>query len=217
LIFAILAVAAAPFGAAMAATPPAGFASTLEAPASDYRIGPTDKLDIIVFQVKDLSLDNVQVDAGGRILLPLIGLVPASGRTTTELSDDIAARLAGRYLQSPRVSVMVAEALSQKISVEGAVNEAGVFPLKGRTSLLEAIAMAKGVGKGANLHRVAILRAVDGVTRSATFDFAAIRAGAARNPEVLANDVVIVADSKTKGFWRGVVETLPALVWFTYL
>jgi len=184
---------------------------------ADYRVGPADKLNITVFQVKDLSLDNVQVDASGQILLPLIGAVAAQGKTTAELSAEIARRLGEHYLQSPGVSVMVAEALSQKVSVEGAVNEAGVFPLKGRTSLLEAVAMAKGPSKGADLHRVAILRTIDGLTHSGTFDLASIRAGKARNPEVQANDVVIVADSKIKGLWHGLVEALPALIVFSYL
>ena len=53
----------------------------------EYRIGPLDKLDIIVFEVKDLSTQKLQVDASGRIILPLIGQVVAKGKTTTELAD----------------------------------------------------------------------------------------------------------------------------------
>ena len=183
----------------------------------DYRIGALDRLNITVFQIKDLTVEKMQVDAGGRILLPLIGSVMARGRTTTELSDEIATRLAGRYLQSPQVSVTVEEAVSQKVSVEGAVNEAGVFELKGRTSLLEAVARAKGAAKNANLHRVTIIRSVDGAPHAATFDLAAIGQGRARNPEVLGNDVVIVDGSKAKDLWHGIVEALPALYVFSFL
>jgi polysaccharide export outer membrane protein len=183
----------------------------------DYRIGALDRLNITVFQIKDLTVEKMQVDASGRILLPLIGSVMARGKTTTELSDEIATRLAGKYLQSPQVSVTVEEAVSQKVSVEGAVNEAGVFELKGRTSLLEAVARAKGAAKNANLHHVTIIRSVDGAPHAATFDLAAIGQGRARNPEVVGNDIVIVDDSKAKNLWKGIVEALPALYVFSFL
>ena len=195
------------------ATPPP--ASSIAA-QSDYRIGPLDKLNISVFRVKDLSFEKLQVDAAGQVRLPLIGAVIAKGRTADELSIEIAQRLGERYLRSPQVTVVVEEAVSQKVSVEGAVNEAGVFELRGRTSLLEAVARAKGASKTANLRRVSIVRAVDGSPRAATFDLAAIRAGKARDPEVMANDVVVVEDSQAKIVWRGIIETLPALIVFSY-
>lgn len=191
----------------------------LNATASDvdYRIGALDKLNIAVFQVQALTVDKLQVDAGGQILLPLIGSVMARGKTTTELSAEIAARLATRYMQAPQVSVTVEEAVSQKISVEGAVNEAGVFDLKGRTSLLEAVARAKGASKAADLHQVTIIRNVDGQPHAASFDLAAIGAGRARDPEVVGNDVVIVGDSRGKSIWNGFVQVLPLLYIFSYL
>jgi polysaccharide export outer membrane protein len=184
---------------------------------TEYRIGPLDKLDITVFQVKDLSEQKLQVDAAGRIILPLIGEIVAAGKTTTELSTLIAARLGEKYLQSPQVSVTVAEALSRKVTVEGAVNEAGVFELNGRTSLLEAVARAKGVSKGANTHRVSIIRSVGGEPHAATFDLAAIGAGRAPNPEVLGDDVVIVDSSKAKSIWNVVIQALPALYILSFL
>ena len=216
-------LAMAPAGAraadAATATPIAPGAILADPPlsAADYRIGPLDKLNIVVFQVKELSVENLQVDGSGKILLPLIGSLQAKGKTTTELSNEIAAMLSARYLQSPQVSVMVADTASQKVTVEGAVNDAGVFELKGRTSLLEAVARAKGVAKGANSHRVSIIRTVDGAPHAATFDLAEIGAGRARNPEVLANDVIIVDASKAKSLWRGMVEAMPALYLLTFL
>ena len=194
--------------AASVATPP---------PQTDYRIGPLDKLDIVVFQVKDLSVDNLQVDANGQILLPLVGPLTAKGKTTGELSAEIADKLRERYLQSPQVSVTVVDTASQKVTVEGAVNDAGVFELKGRTSLLEAVARAKGVSKAADSHRVSIIRTVNGAPHAATFDLAAISAGRARNPEVVANDVIIVDTSRAKSFWHGLVEALPALYLLAFL
>lgn len=183
----------------------------------NYRIRALDRLNITVFQIKQLTVEKMQVDASGHILLPLIGAVTARGKTTTELSNEIAERLSGKYLQSPQVSVTVEEAVSQKVSVEGAVNEAGVFELKGRTSLLEAVARAKGAAKNANLHKVTIIRTVDGTPHAASFDLAAIGQGRARNPEIVGNDVVIVDDSKSKNFWHGLVEAMPALYVLSFL
>ena len=216
-IAAIAALASGP--SAIAASNASDFAlATIDTTTvNDYRIGPLDKLNITVFQVKELTVENLQVDASGQILLPLIGVLQAKGRTTLQLSDDIAEKLKAHYLQSPQVSVMVADTASQKVTVEGAVNDAGVFEMKGRTSLLEAVARAKGLAKAANSHRVSIVRSVDGVPHAATFDLAAIAAGKARNPEVIANDVVIVDSARSKSIWHGMVEIMPALYLLTFL
>lgn len=213
-----LVVAAATATPATRAQPPAPLSPAYPTSALlDYRIGPLDKLNITVFQVKDLTIEKLQVDASGQILLPLIGAVMAQGKTTSELSTEIAARLASHYLQNPQVSVVVEEAVSEKVSVEGAVVESGVFPLKGRTSLLEAVAMAKGAAKDANLRKVSIIRTVDGQPRAATFDLEAIRRGRAGNPEIFGNDVVVVGSSGGKRFWHGVIEALPVLIVFSYI
>jgi polysaccharide export outer membrane protein len=210
-----LAFAAIGVLALCAAPPPAraqdGGQAAVPGSDQEYRIGPLDTLDITVFQVKDLTLEKVQVDAGGRILLPLVGQLTAQGKTTRQLSAEIAARLADHYLQNPQVSVVVDEAVSQKVSVEGAVNQAGVFPMKGRTSLLEAVALARGPSKDANLRRVAIVREVDGAQQASVFDMAAIEKGEAPDPEVLGSDTVVVATSGAKTFWHGFIEAIPGV------
>jgi polysaccharide export outer membrane protein len=202
-------------GQAILATTPQGPPASLD--PGNYRIGPQDKLNITVFQVKDLTVEKIEVDASGQILLPLIGSVQAQGMTTTELSKEIARRLGEKYLQNPQVSVVVEEASSQKVTVEGAVNEAGVFQLRGRTSLLEAVAMAKGPSHNADPRHVAIIRIVDGESKAAVFDITAIQHGKARNPEILGNDIVVINDSKTKQFWHELVTSLPAFLIFSYL
>ena len=182
-----------------------------EAALQDYRIGPFDKLAINVFQVKDLTLDEVQVDASGQILLPLIGMVEAGGKSTRELSQEIASKLSQRYLQNPQVSVLVKDAASQKVAVEGAVVEAGVFPLKGRTSLLQAVAMAKGPHQNADLKRVAVFREIEGQRMAAVFNLKDIRQGKSADPEILGNDVIVVNGSSLKGGIREILRALPAL------
>jgi polysaccharide export outer membrane protein len=181
---------------------------------ADYRIGPLDKLNITVFQVKDLTLEKVQVDASGQLLLPLIGVVKAQGKTTTELSADIADRLRKDFLQSPQVSILVDEAASQKVTVDGAVKEAGVFPLKGRTTLLQTIALAKGAERNAKLKQVVVFRVIDGQRQAARFDVEAIRDGRAPDPEIEGEDVVVVPGSKVGPMIHDIVTALPGLAIF---
>ncbi len=184
----------------------------------DYVIGPQDKLRIRVFEVKDLSFDEEEVDANGQIQLPLIGRVTAAGKTTVQLQDELAQRLGEKYLQSPQVSVSVAESASQKVTVEGEVKSPGVFQMKGRTTLMQAIAMAGGPSDIANLHKVAIIRQSEAGTRAAAVcDFQAIRDGRAGDPIIQGNDVVVVDSSATKSLWSNVMKNLPIFTMFAYL
>ena len=181
----------------------------------EYRIGPLDKLNIVVFQVADLTLQGVQVDGSGQMSLPLVGSILAAGKTTQELSVEIADRLRGRFLQDPQVSIWVQEAVSQKVTVDGAVREPGVYTMSGPTTLIQAVAMAKGPdARLANLTRVAIFRTIDGRRNAAVFDLKAIRSGKAEDPEILGNDVVVVESSALKGMFREVLGALPGLAIF---
>lgn len=182
---------------------------------AEYRIAPLDKIDITVFQVKDLTVEDIQVDSSGRILLPLIGTVMASGRTATELADDVANLLRGRFLQSPQVSVRVREAANQRVTVDGAVVQPGVYQITTSTTLLQAVAMARGPDKDyANLKRVLVFRNIDGTRQVAVFNLQDIRSGKAADPAILANDVIVVDGSNVKGAWREVLRSLPGLAFF---
>lgn len=194
----------------------AGAAQPLAA-AADYRIGPNDVLNVTVFQVKDLSLEKVVVDANGQILLPLVGTVAAGGRTASELSSEIARRLGEKYLQDPQVTVLVTEAASQQITVGGAVTQPGVFPVKGRTTLLQAIALARGTNNNANLHKVAVFRNAGGKQAAAVFNLRDIEAGKAEDPALQGNDIVMVDNSAGKSAWHELIQTLPALSVFALL
>ena len=85
-----------------------------------------DKLSVRVFQVPDLSFDQLVVDTSGDIQMPLIGAVRATGQTAGQLSTQIAERLSAQYLRNPQVTVTVTEAASQKITVDGAVTKPGL-------------------------------------------------------------------------------------------
>jgi polysaccharide export outer membrane protein len=185
--------------------------------AADYHIGPMDTLDINVFQAPNLNR-TVQVDATGVITMPLIGPVKAAGRTTSELQQAIATALDAKYLQSPQVSVAVKEFASQKVTVDGAVEQPGVYPIRGRATLLQAIAMAKGADKkSANEKQVVIFRTVNGERMAARFDLTEIRAGRADDPTVYADDLIVVDRSGARSLLRSVASVLPTVAIFQRL
>lgn len=184
------------------------------APTGDYRIGPNDTLNVTVFQVPDLSVNGVRVDTAGNIQLPLIGTVPAAGRTASELSEAVRQALASSYLQNPQVTVAIAEAASQKVTIDGAVTTPGVFELRGRTTLLQAVAMARGPTPTADLTSVAVFRTIEGQRMVAVFDLRAIRLGEAQDPEILGDDVVVVDSSRLNTTLQSVITSLPALAIF---
>lgn len=181
-------------------------------PAGEYRIAPYDSLSVSVFQEPDLSTPAntpLHVDANGKISLPLIGTVPAAGKTTNELASAIASQLQGRYLKNPQVTVAVAGSAQQKLSVQGEVTQPGVYDIKGRTSLLEAIALARGESKLASTREVAVFRYINGQRMGALFNVDAIRRGLAPDPELLPNDVVIVGRSAAKESWQNILSVNP--------
>jgi polysaccharide export outer membrane protein len=184
---------------------------TADAPEADYEVGPLDAIDVTVFQEPDLSTKATVVDASGKVTLPLIGSVTAAGKTASQLSAEIAQRLGENYLVHPQVSVVVSASVSQKVTVEGEVTEPGVYEIKGSTSLLEAIAMAKGESKIAALKQVVVFRTIEGKRFGAVFDVASIRKGLAEDPQIHANDVVVVGLSQAKSIWRDIVSTAPLL------
>jgi polysaccharide biosynthesis/export protein len=180
----------------------------------EYQIGVGDKLSVRVFQVPDLSFDELTVDTSGDLQMPLIGAVRATGRTAGELSADIAERLSAEYLRNPQVTVTVSEAASQKITVDGAVTKPGVYTMRGTTSLLQAVAMAEGPNQVADLTKVAVFRTIDGQRSVALFDLSAIRQGRAADPRVLGDDIIVVDTSRMSVYMREIVGALPGLSMF---
>lgn len=187
------------------------YSTPSEMPGAEYRIGVGDKINVRVFQVPDLSFDDLVIDTSGNVQMPLIGAVRGSGRTPAEMSADIAQRLGAQYLRDPEVTVTVTEAASQKITVDGAVTKPGVYEMRGSTSLLQAVAMAEGPSRVADLSQVAVFRTVDGQRSVALFDLTAIRQGRADDPQVLGDDVIVVDTSRLNSALREVVSAIPAL------
>ncbi|WP_159726027.1 polysaccharide biosynthesis/export family protein [Methylosinus sp. Ce-a6] len=165
----------------------------------DYKIQPLDVVEITVFQVRDLD-GTRQVSRTGYISMPLIGELPAKGKSVKELETLIAARLGSNYLRSPDVHVSVRDYASQRFTVEGAVGSPGVYPISGRMTLLQAIAQAKGLTRVAD-REVAVFRKVDNARIANRYDLAAIRSGERDDPVLLAGDVVVVGESAIRSAW----------------
>jgi polysaccharide export outer membrane protein len=129
---------------APAAVPPANGAPAAAptAAATDSRLVPGDKLRIEVYKDAQLS-QSLQVRPDGKVTLPLVGDVPAAGRTSNELRDAIAASLK-EYISTPVVTVIVVETVPPVIYVMGEVNAPGPQPLTGQVSVLQALSAAGG-------------------------------------------------------------------------
>jgi polysaccharide export outer membrane protein len=174
----------------------------------EYRIGPSDLIEISVFQVPELN-KTVRVGARGALTLPLIGKVEAGGLTAQQLEGLIARKLSESYLQDPQVSVFIKEFVSQRVTVEGAVNRPGVFPVSGKITLLQAIAMAGGLDKLADENEIKLFRdRKDGTREVLPYDLEPIRTGAASDPVLLSGDVVQVGKSETRAALREFGETM---------
>jgi polysaccharide biosynthesis/export protein len=171
---------------------PAANALPLVSLGKDYRIGPNDLLDVEVFDMDNLKR-TVRVNAAGAISLPLIGQVVIAGLTTQEVEQRIAARYSEKYLQDPQVSVFIKEFTSERITIEGAVQHPGIFPLTGQITLLRAMALAGGFGSIANTSEVMLYRVNEqNVRQVAVFDVEKIRAGKSEDPVIKGDDLIVV-------------------------
>jgi polysaccharide export outer membrane protein len=128
-------------------------------------IQPGDMLYVSVSPAEELSRD-LAVDQDGKIFIPIIGAVEASGLS----SDLLARRLAGllsKYVTNPKVDVLIKQFSAQQISVMGQVRMAGSYPYRPNLRLLDVISMAGGLVPGANKTQIHIYRG-SGASRKAT-------------------------------------------------
>jgi polysaccharide export outer membrane protein len=179
------------------------------APTSDYLIVPGDTLTVRVFQEPELSTDEVAVDGGGNIQMPLVGEIAAARRSPTAVSAEITTRLRERYLVNPQVTVSVKKPAMRTVSVEGQVVKPGVYEIDRTATLLSAVAKAESPTRVARLTDVVVFRTIDGNRAAARFNLADIRAARAPDPAILGGDVVVVGFSHGKGAFRDFLQAAP--------
>jgi len=123
---------------------------------TEYRLGPEDVIEIFVWKESDLST-TVVVRPDGKISLPLIGELPASGKTSVQLQAEIR-KLLSQFVTDPSVNVIVKEVNSAKVSVFGEVKTPGMYKIQDRGTVLDAIAMAGGFTEYAKRNNVMVIR-----------------------------------------------------------
>jgi polysaccharide export outer membrane protein len=173
-------------------------------------IGPQDKLIVDVWGVQNLSRE-VQVDAGGSISMPLAGTLQVAGLNPAQVAEELRSRLL-TYVKDPLVTVNVQEALSRTLTVDGAVEEPGNYPVMNNMTLLRAIAAAKGESELSNPAEVVIFRSVNGQRMAALYNVGAIRRGNYADPKVYPNDTIVVGESGRKRLLQYAVQLGPALL-----
>jgi polysaccharide export outer membrane protein len=124
---------------------------------TEFRLGPEDVIEVTVYQEEKLNT-TVPVRPDGKISIALIGEMPASGKTATELQKEITTRYK-QYISEPNVTVVVKEVNSPKVSVLGEVKNPGRYKITERATVLDAIALAGGLTEYAKKDRVMVIRA----------------------------------------------------------
>ncbi|GBD42666.1 hypothetical protein HRbin40_00121 [bacterium HR40] len=113
----------------------------VELPEVVYRLGPGDKIRVIVFRHEDLS-GEFALDGTGSFSMPLIGEVRANGFTARELEQHLEQRYGDGYLVEPKVSV---EILTYRpFYILGEVNKPGAYEYENGMTVLNAVALAGG-------------------------------------------------------------------------
>jgi polysaccharide export outer membrane protein len=128
-----------------------------------YRIGPSDVLEISIWQSPDLNR-TVTVRFDGRISFPLAGEIMASGLAPQELGAEIAERLR-EFIRAPQVTVTVKEFQSRQVLVLGKVGRAGIYPLRGPMKLLELLTAAGINLAEIDLKSITVMRATGEVLK----------------------------------------------------
>lgn len=161
-----------------------------EAPA--YFVAPGDVLRIAVWKEPELSAE-VFVRLDGMITVPLAGDVRASGKTTDQIATEVRTRLRA-FLEMPQVTVTVTQAVSARFYVIGEVAVSGAFPLTGRITILQALALAGGFREFAKRERIVVIRERLGERKAIFFNFRDLEAGInlEQNIAVEAGDTLIV-------------------------
>ncbi|MCA1199546.1 polysaccharide export protein [Sphingomonas sp. R647] len=176
------------------------------------RIGAFDKLTVTVFGVPELTTSG-SVDASGTFNLPLVGAVPAEGLTSGELASELRQRFA-RYVRDPQVNVVIDQAVSQQVTIDGSVARPGVYQVSGDTTLLRAIAISGGLSEDALKREVLIFRTVEGKRMIARFDMNEIRGARAEDPAVFGNDVIVVGSNSNRSLFKDAIQAAPLLSLF---
>lgn len=145
------------------AAQPENRASVSMVDGKSYVIGENDVLEIDVWKEKEISR-TIPVRPDGKISLPLVGEIQASGMTPMQLQDDLTKRLKA-YIENPEVTVIVSDPRSHQFNVVGEVNRPGSYQLSQAMTVLDAIAQSGGFKDFAKETKIYVLRPMPDGTR----------------------------------------------------
>jgi polysaccharide biosynthesis/export protein len=159
---------------------------------SKYIIGPEDLLTVYVWKEPELT-QTISVRPDGKITLPLLNDLTASGCTTQELKDKISSGLK-QYISEPNVTVIVQSARSQKASVLGEVARPGTYFINGPTNVLQLLSLAGGFRDFASTDKINIVRQENGKTVKIKFNYRDFIKGKNldQNVQIKPGDIVVV-------------------------
>jgi polysaccharide export outer membrane protein len=129
----------------------------------EYRIGPGDTVNIMVWRNTDVSM-TVPVRPDGKITTPLVEDLPAAGKTSTELARDIEKAL-GKFIQQPVVTVIVTNFIgnyNEQIRVIGQAAKPQALSYRKEMSLMDVMIAVGGTTEFAAGNRTSLIRLVDG-------------------------------------------------------
>jgi len=178
--------------------------------AAEYRLGPGDTIQIVVYGQPDLTVELL-VGPDGSISYPLLGKVQAGGKTTTELANDIREGLID-FVRSPQVTVAVARYRTLRIQVLGEVRAPGLYQLPLGSRIMDAVGQAGGWTERAALSRALLVRR--GEASRIDLDKLAATGDAALNVTLEDGDLINIPVAATAVIWGEVKNpgtyTLPA-------
>jgi polysaccharide export outer membrane protein len=165
---------------------------TERSPEGEYLLRAGDVVQIFVWKEPDLTRE-VTVRLDGRITMPLLGDVEASGRTPQELSKELGSRL-GKLIENPVVTVSLTQPNSSRFFVIGQVGQSGGYPLTGSVTVLQALALAGGFKDFAKTEKILVIRSGSGAAAATSFNYKRIEDGSdlAQNVVLQAGDTILV-------------------------
>jgi len=158
---------------------------------TEFVVGPSDVLRVTVWHMPDLSGD-ARVRPDGTMTLPLIGDLPAAGKSPSALRAEIESHLKSFVKDdSVRVAVALAEVNSYQFTVAGFAEHPGLFSAHQFVTVTEAVALAGGPSRYASLSQVVLIRPSPSGPRRIPINLGAIYSG--EHPEM--NLVVVAGDT----------------------
>lgn len=175
-----------------------GSASATDQTSKNYIIGPGDVLDIFVWQNPDLSQKEVPVRPDGKISTPLISNILAAGKTPTQLADAMD-KVLSEYIRSPRVTVIVRQALSvlSQVQVIGQVAHPESIPYHEGMKVLDVVLAAGGLTEYAAGNSAKLERTVDGQVQVLHLQLSNLinKGDLSQNVPLKPGDVLVVPES----------------------